>query len=376
MSWVPTSSALALMSQQRLLKHYVKSNCEQRSTNKLNYVVVNTGSKWKPYERKEKVLILMHGFGLGLGFFYENIDALGKDFDRIIAVDWPGMGCSSRDVRFPTRSIVDRLWPWQSGERAKEEQLARAVAEQMVESLEQIRICEDVAEFTLAGHSLGGYLSAVYSRKHPSRVQRLVLISPVGLVPPPPQEERMDESDLDWRVRAISQLVRWDLTPQGVVRLLGPKGPDFMTNVVNRRFGSRWKDKELQLVSDYFYHITAAPGSGEYVLNSLLELVFAKPGDGGSEADRKTRRRGRTGVYAKLPYEQELGALRVPILLMFGDNDWLSYEGADKTVELWRNMGVPRPRLEIIPNAGHHLYLDNSVDFNAAIGRFVRDTPM
>jgi hypothetical protein len=58
------------MSQQRLLKHYVKSNCETRSTKKLNYVVVDTGSKWKPWERKEKVLVLMHGFGLGLGFFY------------------------------------------------------------------------------------------------------------------------------------------------------------------------------------------------------------------------------------------------------------------------------------------------------------------
>jgi pimeloyl-ACP methyl ester carboxylesterase len=247
------------------------------------------------------------------------------------------------------------------------------VAEQMVESLEEIRICEDVSEFTLAGHSLGGYLSAVYSRKHPSRVERLVLISPVGLVPAP--DQRMDESELDWRVRVVSQLIRWDLTPQGVVRILGPRGPEFMTSVVNRRFGSRWKGTELQLVSDYLYHITAAPGSGEYVLNSLLELVFAKPEEGGSGAERKKpRRRGRTGVYAKLPYEKELGALRVPILLMFGDDDWLYYEGADKTVDLWHGMGVPLARLEIIPRAGHHLYLDNSVDFNAAIGKFIRDT--
>jgi hypothetical protein len=78
MSWyVPTSQALALLAQNRLLKHYVKSNYEVKSFNSLNYVVIHGDNKYKHHalvqNKKEKVLILMHGFGLGLGFFYGNI---------------------------------------------------------------------------------------------------------------------------------------------------------------------------------------------------------------------------------------------------------------------------------------------------------------
>lgn len=57
-------------------------------------------------------LILMHGFGLGLGFFFANFDALANfqksPFDRIVAIDWPGMGHSSRlHTEKPKRRLVD-----------------------------------------------------------------------------------------------------------------------------------------------------------------------------------------------------------------------------------------------------------------------------
>lgn len=77
MSWyVPTSQALGLLAQNKLLKYYLKSSFEVKSSHALNYVVFkgqaaekrqNSVQAWK---KKEKVLVLMHGFGLGLGFFY------------------------------------------------------------------------------------------------------------------------------------------------------------------------------------------------------------------------------------------------------------------------------------------------------------------
>jgi pimeloyl-ACP methyl ester carboxylesterase len=36
----------------------------------------------------------VHGYGLGLAFFFANYDALLPHFNRIIAVDWLGMGAS------------------------------------------------------------------------------------------------------------------------------------------------------------------------------------------------------------------------------------------------------------------------------------------
>ena len=85
MSWfVPTSQAMGLLAQNRLLKYYVRSKYEIKSTSALNYVVIKGDSKrnetikLQPWKRKEKVLVLMHGFGLGLGFFYgtQNLNSL------------------------------------------------------------------------------------------------------------------------------------------------------------------------------------------------------------------------------------------------------------------------------------------------------------
>ena len=87
-------------------------------------------------------------------------------------------------------------------------------------------------------------------------------------------------------------------------------------------------------------------------------------------AGRKGERRstsGSTGVYAKLPLENELSKLKVPILLLYGDNDWLYYPTAEDSVRKWKDGGVPAAALGIISTAGHHLYLDNSVDFNRTL---------
>ena len=76
MSWfTPTSQALGLVAQNKLLKYYVRSTYEVKSSKALNYIVVKGNTELKensikPWKRKEKVLVLMHGFGLGLGMFY------------------------------------------------------------------------------------------------------------------------------------------------------------------------------------------------------------------------------------------------------------------------------------------------------------------
>lgn len=41
-------------------------------------------------------LVLAHGLGSGLGFWFDNYDFLAKHFKRVISVDWLGFGGSSR----------------------------------------------------------------------------------------------------------------------------------------------------------------------------------------------------------------------------------------------------------------------------------------
>eukprot|EP01032_Pedospumella_encystans_P027304 gene27304-30864_t len=194
-SWfTPTTQALGLLAQNKLLKRYVRSPFEVKSSAALNYIVVKgkakTDDKIQPWNRKERVLVLMHGFGLGLGFFYANYDTLGTHFDKIIAVDWPGMGCSSRTAtKFtPTANICS------DAEREKE--IAQAVTDELIDSLEKLRVEENIPHFTLAGHSLGGYLAGKYAVKYPDVVDNLVLISPVGIPEPPPSETHLLPKDM------------------------------------------------------------------------------------------------------------------------------------------------------------------------------------
>ena len=424
MTWfVPTSQAAALLAQRRLLKHFVRHDHEVKTSHGINYVVVKGNLHVKPYDADtEKVLVLMHGYGLGLGLFYENINYLAPHFDRIIAVDWPGMGCSSRNnaslipsrlslaatscfllfiknIGRTTANLLRRVTgrppcshtapepghnSWLDGSQAMHsyaetnQHTASYVGNIFIDKLEAIREKEGVKSFVLAGHSLGGFLSAKYALKYPQAVSNLILISPVGVSPAPTPENRVEGKQLDWRVRTLAALWRMNVTPQAVVRLLGARGPEMMTDVINRRFSQRWSGRELELISDYIYHISAAPGSGEYALSALLEPVFVRgDGDeGGDQSDHRSQSgqsRLQSGVYAFQPVEQDLQQLKVPLLLVYGDNDWLRYPGAEQSVEMWRSAGV-RAQLVIVPSAGHHLYLDNHQHFNRVVKEWVEES--
>ena len=76
-----TSPVLAIQAQDRLLRYFLKrSTFEVRSSSnhELNYVVIKRNRDYPKahlqashnHNKKEKTLILMHGFGTGLGLFY------------------------------------------------------------------------------------------------------------------------------------------------------------------------------------------------------------------------------------------------------------------------------------------------------------------
>lgn len=71
MSWIsPTSQVLGLAAQNKLLKHFVRTPFEVKSCNSLNYVEFKTRGGLRVPNREERVLVLMHGYGSGLGFFF------------------------------------------------------------------------------------------------------------------------------------------------------------------------------------------------------------------------------------------------------------------------------------------------------------------
>ncbi len=73
----------------------------------------------------------------------------------MIAVDWQGMGCSSREVApLPSVSLLANLC---SAKREEQLSVSRLVTNQLIDNLRELLEAENITKFTLAGHSLGIY---------------------------------------------------------------------------------------------------------------------------------------------------------------------------------------------------------------------------
>ncbi|KAF9438664.1 hypothetical protein BGZ76_006037 [Entomortierella beljakovae] len=309
----------------------------------------------------ERAIVVAHGFGAGLGFFFRNYLSLSQIPDsKIYAIDWLGMGGSSRpDFKFKHTS------------KTSMKDVVRDSEDFFVEGLEEWRQIQGIEKMTLVGHSLGGYLSTVYALKYPERVEKLILVSPVGIpenpeaqkAPLPQQDGDSTQSQQDgdstqsqsgssantrqnpqqpssWvRKLAIGAWER-NITPQSIMRFTGPFGPSLVAAYTSRRFAHLEEDEQRDL-NNYIYHISSKSGSGEYALSTILA----------------------PGAYARWPLMDRLAGLKMPTVFLYGESDWMDYRAAEKAM---KNMFVPTILLRI-PNAGHHLYLDNPPAFDKAI---------
>lgn len=99
------------------------------------------------------------------------------------AVDWLGMGRSAR-VPFVVKAKRDDI----QGRVTEAENF-------FTDALEEWRIKQGFEKMALVGHSLGGYLSVAYALRFPTRVSRLILLSPAGVPRDPNSMDPAQEFD-------------------------------------------------------------------------------------------------------------------------------------------------------------------------------------
>lgn len=256
-------------------------------------------------EEADQHLVMLHGYGAGLGFFYKNFEPLSRlQGWQLHALDMLGMGRSTR----PAFRIKAK----------KREDAMKEAEDWFVDALEEWRVKKNIDRFTLLGHSLGGYMAVAYALKYPGHLNKLILASPVGIPEDPyAVNAEMPESSESTITNEVTQSQRsvadprvsgpaepqakhsniltasartntgtdstlrrtiprwfgylWDanISPFTLVRWTGPLGPRIVSGWTSRRF-AHLPAEEAKVLHDYAYSIFSLRGSGEYALAYIL----------------------------------------------------------------------------------------------------------
>eukprot|EP00980_Cylindrotheca_fusiformis_P027808 scaffold22560_cov135-Cylindrotheca_fusiformis.AAC.19 len=350
--WTSSNPSLLIESQDNLLKSLVNAPFKRQKAHGVNGVEFPN-----PDSEDKDTVVLAHGFGSGLGFFYQNVDSIlaHPSVGRVLLVDWLGMGGSDRPQCYqrPIRRWIDSTTSW-CDSRYSPSQAVDFFIKPFASWLEETHIKQNTkSQLVLVGHSLGGYLAARFTMSYPGIVDKLVLASPVGFPNKPPKAFK--GSQLPTTFRILDALWSGNITPQQLVRSMGStRGKRNTKRALQGRI-PHLRDADFDFLAEYLYQITVADPSGEFAMNSLLEPIISSD---------------IMGVFAREALEDDILDLTTSatksIKVLFGDHDWMrpnnesSARRAMKKIQETRGI---RTSVEIIPNAGHHLYLDNANSF-------------
>jgi len=290
-------------------------------------------------------LVLLHGYANGSLYFYRNLLGLSKHHfnGEVYALDMLGWGLSSRPK-----------YKLDNGKKQLENEIDMT-EEFFVESLEAWRKANNLEKMILGGHSMGGYFSVAYTEKYPQHVDRLILISPVGV--PHLKEDILDRKDIPWKYKVMGKCAKklWitGYTPSGLVRSLPEsQSRKIVGKYVEKRLPAITCPEERKHLTDYLYTNAALPASGENCLNKFLNPFG----------------------YAKRPTVDRIPHLKVKnVSFIYGEKDWMDSAGGLEVKEICQKLkgdgknNIPNIQVLEVKDAGHLLMLENWEEFNSAV---------
>ncbi|KAM6959164.1 1-acylglycerol-3-phosphate O-acyltransferase ABHD5-like [Aplochiton taeniatus] len=330
-SWCPTSASQLKEAEEKMLKSVNSPLSRQHvqiSNSNFIWTVAlapqgrtlpmpqSPSTSSPPGHQRHPPLVMLHGFGGGVGLWAQNLDSLSSH-GPVYALDLLGFGRSSRP-QFATDP--------QSAE------------EQFLSSLEEWRERVGLEEMLLLGHNLGGYLSAAYTLKHPHRVKRLILVEPWGF---PARAEDPNHGSIPVWIRAMGAVMS-PFNPLAGLRLAGPLGPMLVQTTrsdFKQKYSALFDDNT---VSDYIYHLNVQTPSGETAFRNMT-IPFG---------------------WAKRPMLERFGAIHadVPVSFIYGSRSSIDSDSGHAIQK-------SRPDVEIvvIRGAGHYVFADQPEDFNRTV---------
>jgi pimeloyl-ACP methyl ester carboxylesterase len=251
--------------------------------------------------RDAPALIFLHGFGSSLHTWEPWAQALSPTW-RVIRFDLPGFGLTGTD---PTGDYTDDR--------------AVAVLLALMDALHLPRA-------TLIGNSLGGKIAWQFAAAHPTRVDRLVLISPDGFASP--GFEYGKKPEVPSMVRVLPYVLNNFLVRMNIAPAYGD--PAHLT----QETVARYRDMML------------APGVRRAMLARMDQVNLQPP-------------------------EAMLRRITAPTLLIWGERDeMIPYSNAQDYLK-----AIPNSRLVSFPALGHVPFEEAPAEALPALHKFLDSTP-
>lgn len=199
-----------------------------------------------------------------------------------------------------------------------------------VADLEALREALGEERLVLVGHSMGGYLAMAYAEAHPDRVAGLVLMGSV----PAREADYARDVEARWeRPEVLAELERHGLE---LSRRPDDTPQEWAINhrivfaAVNLHDVTKWREVRVPWFFSQQGAEAAESMADEYDFTAALSGVGAE------------------------------------ILVLHGDDDFLSLEGVERSVA-----AVPNARLHVVADAGHMAWVDRPREVLEAVERYV-----
>jgi pimeloyl-ACP methyl ester carboxylesterase len=302
------------------------------------------------------IVLFLHGFGFGCVQWVPNWDEIAKVAD-VYAFDMPGFGRSGRPNLHSSYSREEALiFLIQSVEEWIKSALSTGSADRSGEAA--------IPRIIIVGHSFGGYVAGKFAVNYPHRIKKIVLLDPFGLDHPPKETIASFFDDKSRAERAkiwAAKKIFYSIGTPTFLRALGPLGADIFHGKKGANLSKQWSRVigNPEAVADYVYHSNVRGESGWFLLSRLVHGIGAGIGE---------------GFHILMPLKDDL-VQRLPpdisLHFILGSHSWIPSEPALITAAERKAKFGAESSVEILPSAGHHVYLDRHHQVNELIVEWI-----
>lgn len=316
--------------------------------------------------------LLLHGYAASSMAYYRTFSGLSEDIRDLYAIDLPASGLS---VDIPFKAQRPKALPlkvkYVDEDKFKitnkiDKQLTRRMLDDCenyyLDKIEDWRKAHNLGKINLVGHSYGGYLSYRYALKYPSAIDKLCLVSPLGV------ESSVYSINNDFETNTTYQLDLKDPSSKfytrkrevpnfifenqsEILRWMGPLGAKLTWNYIT----SAYKRIPTIEYKEYLFELIYGRGGIPLTTRQIFTSLFTN------------------NLMAKNPIMDTLDELKAKrVLLYYGDHDWMNKAAGYKLVQRLNEIRKNASAMCIeVPEAGHNLFLDNPQFFNTSLIEFL-----